>query len=115
MTYYVKTGEVHSGSDVYGIGDPLPGGIGDDAMVEAGAIEWRGEIESVPYTDLTKKQLLALCDERDIEVAGRPNNETLVSLLLADDDETDEDESSSSETDDEADESDDDETDESGE
>ena len=37
--YIVRTG-VRSGETVYGPGDVLPDGIGDEAMVEAGAIEF---------------------------------------------------------------------------
>lgn len=41
MPYIVTRGEVHAGAQIYAVGDELPDGIGDEAMVEAGAIEWR--------------------------------------------------------------------------
>ena len=40
--YIVKTG-VYSAGTHYGPGDQLPDGIGDEAMVEAGALEWADE------------------------------------------------------------------------
>lgn len=39
MPYIVKVGEVRNGEDVYCVGDELPEGVGDEAMVEAGAVE----------------------------------------------------------------------------
>ena len=41
MPYFVKHGEVRSGGKVYATGVALPPGVGDAAMREAGAIEWR--------------------------------------------------------------------------
>lgn len=46
MPYFVKVGEVHSGGSVYAVGDALPPGVGDAAMREAGAVEWRDPVKS---------------------------------------------------------------------
>jgi hypothetical protein len=43
MPYYVKVGEVRNGSQHYVIGDCVPDSVADEAMVEAGAIEWQEE------------------------------------------------------------------------
>lgn len=46
MPYFVKVGEVHNGSAVYHVGEALPPGVGDAAMREAGAVEWREPVKT---------------------------------------------------------------------
>ena len=41
MPYFVRAGTVISGAKIYKAGEALPPGVGDAAMREAGAIEWR--------------------------------------------------------------------------
>lgn len=86
MPYFVKVGEVRSGSDRYGIGAELPPGIGDEAMVEAGAIEWREAAESKaepPAPDLDvmdMKQLRAVAKAAGVNSFGK-SREDLLELL----------------------------------
>jgi len=56
MPYIVKVGDVISGGERYPIGTVLPDGIGDEAMVSAGAVELvedpgASDIPEVPAED----------------------------------------------------------------
>jgi hypothetical protein len=46
MPYFVKVGTVISGPRVYEVGEALPPGVGDAAMREAGAVEWREPVKA---------------------------------------------------------------------
>jgi len=53
MPYIVKRGEIWRGAQHYGVGQVLPEGVADEAMVDAGAVEWREPaVADAPSEDL---------------------------------------------------------------
>lgn len=86
MPYIVKRGKVDAGECVYAVGESLPEGVGDDAMVEAGSIEWLPEkvAAALAEVDLHRKsnrELREMCEERDLDAGPRMNKDELVALL----------------------------------
>ena len=86
MTYIVKRGRVEDGVKVYEVGDRLPKGIGDEAMVEAGSIELVGAkvaaaLEAEGLEAKTNRELYAILAEHNAEVKPGLNKEQLIALV----------------------------------
>lgn len=96
MGYVVKRGVLLMDGVAYEAGEHVPAMKGElSAQVQAGAVEWvqsAGEDRSDEglYAGMTKAELIAECEERELDVPSRAKVAELVALLEADDAEGDE-------------------------
>lgn len=86
MPYIVKQGRVETGEMVYDAGQELPEDVVDEAMVEAGSVEFVSDTQyaALAENDLARKsnrELRALCEKRGLEASPRMNKDELIALL----------------------------------
>jgi hypothetical protein len=86
MPYIVRRGRVEDGETVYDVDELLPEDVGDDAMVEAGSVEWLTdeEAEAFASSDLKRKsnrELREILEGRGVEVNPRLNKDELIALI----------------------------------